>query len=331
MVPRKKLQVFVSSTYADLKDERQAAVEAILSTRHIPAGMELFAAGDESQMKVIRRWIDESDVFLLILGGRYGSIEPASGKSYIHLEYEYAQEQGKPFFAVVVDEDYLRKERVKERGADVLETDNPQKLRMFRAEVLTKIVRSWSNPLEIKLAIHETLNEFSQREDLMGWIPGNQSFDAVPLAEENARLSKENAMLRDRLSKVESAAPTFNGVTFEEMRRALQGIEIDADRYDEETARDLRNCVQVFNDSKPSLLHLLWVLKDKFLRGSQFLSIEDTNTLETFGLITSVTRFDSTWGRNELQHLLTDEGRRFLFRLTIEHRQKKDQPVKLPI
>ena len=53
----KKLQVFVSSTYTDLILERQAAVEAILTAGHIPAGMELFAAGDESQMEVIQRWI----------------------------------------------------------------------------------------------------------------------------------------------------------------------------------------------------------------------------------------------------------------------------------
>ncbi len=58
MSQKKKLQVFVSSTYEDLKEERQAAVEAILNAGHIPAGMELFAAGDESQMAVIRRWID---------------------------------------------------------------------------------------------------------------------------------------------------------------------------------------------------------------------------------------------------------------------------------
>lgn len=82
MVQKKKLQVFVSSTFDDLKDARQAAVEAILTAKHIPAGMELFAAGDESQMNVIKRWIDQSDVYLLILGGRYGSIEPKSGKSY---------------------------------------------------------------------------------------------------------------------------------------------------------------------------------------------------------------------------------------------------------
>ncbi|HYI02988.1 DUF4062 domain-containing protein [Hyalangium sp.] len=67
---KRKLQVFISSTYIDLKEERQSAVEAILESGHIPAGMELFAAGDKSQLETIRRWIDDSDVYLLILGGR---------------------------------------------------------------------------------------------------------------------------------------------------------------------------------------------------------------------------------------------------------------------
>src|ERR1700682_4809541 len=87
--------------------ERQAAVEAILRSGHIPAGMELFAAGDESQLETIRRWIDDSDVFMLILGGRYGSIESKSGKSYIELEYEYALNAKKPLFAAVISDAYL--------------------------------------------------------------------------------------------------------------------------------------------------------------------------------------------------------------------------------
>jgi len=47
---RKRLQVFVSSTFSDLREERQAAVEAILSAGHIPAGMEL------SQQETNPRW-----------------------------------------------------------------------------------------------------------------------------------------------------------------------------------------------------------------------------------------------------------------------------------
>ena len=99
---KRKLQIFVSSTYKDLIDERLAAMEAILAAGHIPAAMEQFSPGDETAWEKIRRWIDESDGYLLILGGRYGSIEPDSGKSYIQLEYEYAQKQRKPFFSLVV-------------------------------------------------------------------------------------------------------------------------------------------------------------------------------------------------------------------------------------
>jgi hypothetical protein len=195
MTPKKKLQVFVSSTYSDLIEERQAAVEAILMAGHIPAGMELFAAGDPSQMDVIKRWIDESDVFLLILGGRYGSIDPASNKSYIQLEYEYALEKGKQFFALVIDENYL-KERVKYRGIDVLEHAYPRQLKDFRKTVLTRLVRFWNDRKDIVLAVLSTLSEFGRRDDLVGWIPGDQAVNTGALAEAIARLAKENASLQ---------------------------------------------------------------------------------------------------------------------------------------
>ena len=112
---KKRLQVFVSSTYLDLKQERQAAVSAILSAGHIPAGMELFTAGDQSQMEVIKQWIDQSDVYLLILGSRYGSIEPETEKSYTHLEYEYAVSKNKPLFACVIKDSAIEP-RVQELG-----------------------------------------------------------------------------------------------------------------------------------------------------------------------------------------------------------------------
>ena len=93
---QRKLQIFVSSTFSDLSLERQGAVEAILQSGHIPAGMELFSAANQEQMDVIRDWIRNSDALMLLLGGRYGSIEPSSGKSYVHLEYEFALSENKP-------------------------------------------------------------------------------------------------------------------------------------------------------------------------------------------------------------------------------------------
>ena len=88
----RKLQVFVSSTYSDLVDVRLAAMEAILAAGHIPAAMEQFSPGDETAWEKIKRWIRQSDGYLLILGGRYGSREPLSGRGYVELEYDYALE-----------------------------------------------------------------------------------------------------------------------------------------------------------------------------------------------------------------------------------------------
>ena len=91
----KKLQIFISSTYTDLIEERQAVVETILQCGHIPAGMELFSANNKKQFDVIKKWIRNSDLVILILGGKYGSLEQERNKSYIQLEYEYAKHIGK--------------------------------------------------------------------------------------------------------------------------------------------------------------------------------------------------------------------------------------------
>ncbi|MCU5588899.1 DUF4062 domain-containing protein [Bacillus cereus] len=71
---QKKFKVFISLTFTDLEEDRQAAVQAVLNARHIPAGMEPFKAGDTSQKETIKKWIEESNVYMLILGGRYESI-----------------------------------------------------------------------------------------------------------------------------------------------------------------------------------------------------------------------------------------------------------------
>jgi hypothetical protein len=216
---RKKLQVFVSSTYTDLVKERQAAVEAILAAGHIPAGMELFTAGDETQMDVIKQWIDESDVYLLILGGRYGSIEPKTGKSYIHLEYEYAISQNKPLFACIIS-DHAIEARVKSEGIQTIEMENQQALKAFRTVVLTKMSKFWEDSKDIKITVTETLSHLARRENLIGWVRPNTQSNLPAIADEIARLSKENAQLRIQIGgKVQD--DLINGVSFVDLKAIL--------------------------------------------------------------------------------------------------------------
>jgi len=200
---KKKLQVFVSSTYTDLINERQAAVEAILKSGHIPAGMELFAAGNKSQMETIHRWIDESDIFMLILGARYGSLDPQSGKSYTQMEYEYAVNTAKPFFAVVLTDSAIDR-KVQEEGKGVLESENPKLLKEFKSIVTSKICRMVDDAKDIKLAIHETLIDFTREYEFTGWVSGRELVGNEALSKQIAELGRENAQLRAKNEELQS-------------------------------------------------------------------------------------------------------------------------------
>lgn len=50
----KKYQVFVSSTYEDLIDERKLVSNALLESNCIPAGMELFPAAKKNHGKSLK-------------------------------------------------------------------------------------------------------------------------------------------------------------------------------------------------------------------------------------------------------------------------------------
>ena len=217
----KRLQVFVSSTFDDLKVERQAAVSAILNAGHIPAGMELFTAGDESQMEVIKQWIDESDIYCLILGGRYGSVEKKTGKSYTQLEYEYAKLKGKPFFTCVI-KDAAMDRKVRAHGREMIEQHEPQKLKTFRDELCGgAMVRFWDDEKDIKIAVAEALAHLARKDNLVGWVRATAQVDISGITDEITRLSKENGELRAIATSTRSGE-NYCGLTYDELLAHLE-------------------------------------------------------------------------------------------------------------
>lgn len=230
MMKERKLQVFVSSTYTDLKEERQAAVQAILRAGHIPAGMELFTAGDRSQWEVIKRWIDESDVYLLIVGGRYGSIDQGAGKSYTHMEFDYAVEKMKPLFSLVLKKEFID-EKVKANGTDFIETINGQKLIDFKAEVTSNMVEFVEDIKDIQISVGNKLSELSYNSSLIGWVRGDKGIDAALLAEQIAKLSQENSELRRLASSKEQSSITYNGLSYNEVELMLKEYTEDFPKF----------------------------------------------------------------------------------------------------
>jgi len=174
----RKLQVFISSTYEDLIDDRQWAVMGVLEAGHIPAGMELFASGNTEQLKVIKKWIDDCDVFLLILGGRYGSIHPGSDKSYIELEFDWAtRERTKPVWVFWLSDEALQaREKRKPGSGKVRETCHPKEYAAFkeraRARRVAKPYDGTPGGLqkEVLMAFKEPFKETALKPP--GWVRG---------------------------------------------------------------------------------------------------------------------------------------------------------------
>lgn len=165
----KKYQVFISSTYRDLVEERFEVMQTLLTFGCMPAGMELFPAANESQWNFIKRIIDESDYYLIIVGGKYGSISPDSGISYTRMEYEYAVETKKPVLRFLV-------ENLDTLPQDKIEKDPKlnKKLLEFR-ELLRKnnLCRFYKNPSNLALQVSLSIKQLIDSHPAAGWIPAS--------------------------------------------------------------------------------------------------------------------------------------------------------------
>ena len=168
----RKYQIFISSTYEDLKVAREKVKDAILSMYHFPVGMELFGAADEEQWEIIRETIDSSDYYVLIIAQRYGSIiseGPDAGMSYTEREFRYAKAKGIPILVFLMNDDVA----VRPVHVDK-EPEKVEKLREFKNEIKTgRTVVWWSNEDELATKVTTSLYKEFSRKKRPGWIRGN--------------------------------------------------------------------------------------------------------------------------------------------------------------
>lgn len=161
----KRYQVFISSTFVDLIEERQSVLKSILEMDHMPAGMELFPATDDTAWNLIKDVIDASDYYVLIVGGRYGSLDK-EGLSYTEKEYQYAVSTKKPVIP-------LLHENPDNLPRDKTETDESswEKLKSFREEVESKhTCVYWNNADDLKAKVIIGLTSATKRHPAIGWV-----------------------------------------------------------------------------------------------------------------------------------------------------------------
>ncbi len=186
----KRYQVFISSTYADLKDERSKVIQTIMEMDCIPAGMEIFPALDEDQFNFIKRVIDDCDYYVVIIGGRYGSLSE-DGLSYTEKEFDYALQKNIKIIALI----HEHPDKIPVEKSDI----NPElrkKLENFREKASTgRLVKFWNNPEDLSGLVALSLSKTIKTYPAIGWVRANTIGSAEILGELN-ELRKENAKLK---------------------------------------------------------------------------------------------------------------------------------------
>ncbi len=194
----KKFQVFISSTYEDLREERNKVRDAILSISHFPVGMELFGAASEEQWEIIKETIDTSDYYVLIVGQRYGTVipdGPDKGISYTEKEFRYAEEKGIPILAFIIDDSVPVK-------AAYVEKKYTKKFDEFKTTVKRRQVTWWKNADDLAQKVTVALQNQIKRKPGKGWIRVDNmqvdwdgSIQYVGITNETQRLLKEQKEL----------------------------------------------------------------------------------------------------------------------------------------
>lgn len=197
----KKYQVFISSTYEDLKEERKKVQEILLMADCIPAGMEAFVATNDEQFNVIKKVIDLCDYYVLIIGGRYGSVNNATGLSYTEMEYDYAVSKEIPVLVFSIDDSVELPEKKIEK-----DDEKKQKLRDFKSKAMNnRLVNIWISAADLAGQVAISIMRAKSEIERSGWVRGDdynptETLKKInKLQEENKALAKENASLKSQL------------------------------------------------------------------------------------------------------------------------------------
>lgn len=149
------MKVFLCSTYKDLVDERQAVLSAIgeVSLQH--KSMEFFGAKPDRPIDACLAEVARSNVLVVVVGHKYGSLVPGRSISFSEAEYQEGHGLGKPCLV------YMRDSAVPVLPKD-FETDpeNLRSLESLRGQLHERhTVASFRGPTDLAEAVASDLRE----------------------------------------------------------------------------------------------------------------------------------------------------------------------------
>ena len=148
----------ISSTVYDLPKHREAARDACLRQDFFPMMMEHQAPSSANPAQLSRELVDQADVYVLILGFRYGEVAVGQDKSFTHLELDRANERGIPKLVLFMADDHpLTK-------ADVETGPGAERVYELREQVRHEhAVNFFSSPEQLRALLIDGLSNMRSR------------------------------------------------------------------------------------------------------------------------------------------------------------------------
>ena len=185
------MKVFLSSTYEDLREHRAKAAQAIERIGQHGIRMEVFGARPGDATGVSFDEIDAADTFLGIYAHRYGYVPAGSSISITEREFDFAQEQGKPTFCFVVDEELPWSPKF-------IEPEPGQsKLKLFKQRVSTTFVRdTFTTPDDLAYKVASSLGRFLITRKVKEELESIPASDGVSTQQGRDQVSRRAARLQ---------------------------------------------------------------------------------------------------------------------------------------
>lgn len=146
---------FISSTYEDLKKERKAVIKCVLDSQNFPIAMEKFPASPLNQWDYIKNKIDTTDYYILIVAGKYGTIDPDERISYTEKEFNYAKMKQIPVLAFIL-------KNTENLAACKTETESTRrdKLNAFRERLLNAgiLIKFFKDINDLKYQVSQSIH-----------------------------------------------------------------------------------------------------------------------------------------------------------------------------
>ncbi|BCP51744.1 hypothetical protein K32_03610 [Kaistia sp. 32K] len=175
--------------------------DTVIKAGDFPVQMESFPASDETAFALIKSLLDKCDYYVLIIGGRYGSVAE-DGLSYTHKEFRYAVSQNIPVLVMLHG---ARGQISADKTEPTLE--GKQLLEAFITEASGGRTRSqWTSSGELQATVLAALVNAKQTRPRVGWVRGD-AIASVDALEQLNEVRKENAKFRDTIGNLEVDIP----------------------------------------------------------------------------------------------------------------------------